>query len=61
MSSFDIILYPENCTGCTVCAKRCPVDAIAGARKEPHVIDQKLCIKCGQCLEVCKFDAVRVD
>ncbi len=50
----------EKCTGCTVCAKRCPVSAISGARKEPHVIDQTLCVKCGQCLEVCKFDAVRV-
>jgi Na+-translocating ferredoxin:NAD+ oxidoreductase RNF subunit RnfB len=48
----------DKCVGCTACARRCPVDAIAGARKEPHVIDQERCIKCGQCFEVCRFDAV---
>ena len=52
------IINPETCTGCTVCAKKCPVDAISGARKEIHHIDQELCIKCGQCWDVCRFDAV---
>ena len=54
------IINETACTGCTLCAKRCPVDAISGLRKEPHVIDQDLCIKCGICLEVCTFDAVEV-
>jgi len=54
---FDIT---EDCTGCTVCAKRCPVDAISGERKGQHVIDQELCIKCGICKDVCNFDAVTV-
>lgn len=48
----------EKCTGCTVCAKNCPVDAISGERKELHVIDQELCIKCGLCYTKCKFDAI---
>ncbi len=48
----------EKCTGCTVCAKNCPVDAISGERKELHHIDQDLCIKCGVCYTKCKFEAI---
>lgn len=48
----------EKCIGCTRCAKNCPVDCIAGARKERHVIDTEKCIKCGSCAEVCPVDAV---
>ncbi|MDZ7775805.1 MAG: NADH-ubiquinone oxidoreductase-F iron-sulfur binding region domain-containing protein [Bacteroidales bacterium] len=51
---------PEKCTGCMVCAKKCPVDAISGERKEPHFIDQELCIKCGDCYSRCRFDAITV-
>ena len=50
---------PENCIGCTACARKCPVECISGKAKEVHTIDQERCIKCGQCFEVCKFDAVR--
>ncbi len=50
-----------NCTGCTVCAKKCPTNAIDGARKELHFIRQDACIQCGECYTVCKFDAVLVD
>jgi NADH-quinone oxidoreductase subunit F len=49
---------PEKCTGCTVCAKNCPVDAISGERKEVHHIDQDVCIKCGVCYSKCNFDAI---
>jgi NADH:ubiquinone oxidoreductase subunit F (NADH-binding)/(2Fe-2S) ferredoxin/ferredoxin len=48
----------EKCTGCRVCARECPQEAISGEKKEPHMIDQEKCIKCGLCRDVCKFDAV---
>ncbi|MEL7564213.1 MAG: NADH-quinone oxidoreductase subunit NuoF [Dehalobacterium sp.] len=59
-----LLTYSINsdvCTGCTVCAKKCPVKAIQGERKQPHAVDQSLCTKCGNCFDVCKFGAVQVD
>ncbi len=50
----------DKCTGCTVCAKKCPTNAIIGSRKAPHFIVEDKCIGCGNCEEVCKFDAVSV-
>ena len=48
----------EACTGCRLCAKKCPQEAITGEKKEPHHLDQDLCIKCSICYEVCKFNAI---
>ena len=55
------VIDPEKCVGCTVCAKACPVSCISGERKEPHLINQDACIKCGQCYQKCKFDAISVN
>ncbi len=48
----------DDCKGCTLCKKNCPVDAISGEVKEKHVIDHDKCIKCGKCIDSCKFEAI---
>lgn len=49
----------ENlCTGCTLCARVCPTHAIVGKAKKPHYIDQDKCIKCGACMDKCRFGAI---
>ena len=50
----------EQCVGCTLCARRCPVNCISGERKQPHEIDQDTCIHCGQCYNACRFNAIKV-
>ena len=48
----------DKCKGCTLCARKCPANAIAGELKKPHIIDTQKCIKCGACEAACKFGAI---
>jgi len=63
----DLNVYtidPELCLvkghGCGVCRRQCPDNAVIGEKNQVHKIDQELCKKCGVCLDVCRFDAVKV-
>ena len=57
---FHYEIDTEACTGCQVCFRKCPQDAISGEKKKPHAIDQEKCIKCGICYDGCKFNAVAI-
>ncbi len=64
LSCKELIAYhidPTQCKACMICARKCPAEAITGAKNQIHVIDQEKCTKCGTCLEVCppRFAAVR--
>ncbi|MBW2433848.1 MAG: 4Fe-4S binding protein [Deltaproteobacteria bacterium] len=57
---FHYEIDKENCTGCHVCFRKCPQEAISGEKKKLHLIDQEKCIKCSICYDACKFDAVKI-
>lgn len=52
-------IVPEECKGCSKCARSCPVQAISGEIKKPFTIDQDKCIKCGACVSTCPFKAIK--
>ena len=54
----NYIIAKDKCRGCTACARVCPVGAISGSIKNPHVIDKNKCIKCGACMKTCRFNAI---
>lgn len=53
-------ILTDKCTGCTACSRSCPVGAISGEKRQPHVIDADKCIRCGACYDKCKFTAIHV-
>ncbi|WP_461206778.1 NADH-ubiquinone oxidoreductase-F iron-sulfur binding region domain-containing protein [Clostridium sp. DL1XJH146] len=50
----------NKCIGCDLCRKNCPTSAISGEIKKKHIIDETKCSKCGNCINICKFDAIKV-
>ncbi len=59
-SLITIQIVTDNCTGCTACARVCPVQAITGEVKKPHEINPEICTRCGLCIETCNFNAIEV-
>ncbi len=60
----DLLTYSidaDKCKGCTLCAKKCPAKAISGEVKAAHIIDENICIRCGQCVNSCRFGAIIVE
>jgi NADH-quinone oxidoreductase subunit F len=56
----EYYVIEDLCTGCGLCRRRCPQEAIRGETKKPHAIELELCITCGICQEACRFDAIGV-
>ena len=53
-----LVVNAELCKGCGKCKRNCPMEAISGEIRQPHVIDNEKCIHCGACWGACPFGAI---
>jgi len=58
VNDIKLEIIAEKCTGCMICARECPVDAISGEKKQVHTLDQDKCVQCLICFEVCRFESI---
>ena len=54
----EYTIDPEKCTAALCAHDGCSVQAIAGEKKKAHTLDKAKCVKCGACIEACKFEAI---
>ncbi len=59
-SLIEYRIVEDKCKGCSLCSKKCPVDAISGVVKSPYSIDSDKCVRCSQCFDSCKFGAIEI-
>lgn len=57
----EYVIQADQCVGCTLCSRVCPVEAISGEKKMAHLIQSEVCIRCGACMEKCKFGAIYIN
>jgi len=59
--SFEARVNEAECTGCMLCVKACPNDALEGERKSPpRMKDPGACTGCLRCQEKCPHDALEI-
>jgi len=58
LNLMHFIIDKNKCIGCSLCARKCPVNCISGSKEDKFIISQPECVKCGTCMEVCPVKAI---